>query len=280
MAETFWFDGKWTDEAPKLIGPADHAFWLASVTFDGARAIHRRVPDLDRHMQRAIRSAKNFGLEPTIDAPALIRLAGEGIRRFGPDAELYIKPVFYGAGAGHHLSDTTTQFTLHIFEAPLPSNGFSATMSPLRRPAPTVAPTNAKAACLYPNSDRATREARSRGFDEAVMRDLNDNIAEFAFANIMMAKDGKVFTPQDNGCYLAGITRKRILQLLNDAGVSASEKRLTVADLQDADEIWETGNFAKITPCTRFEDRSLNAGPLYAKARKLYFDWAETVRLD
>lgn len=281
MAETFWFDGHWTDEAPKLIGPADHAFWLASVTFDGARAFHHRVPDLDLHMQRAVRSAIALGLTPAIDAAELERLARQGVKRFGPEAELYIKPVFYGAGAGHHVKGTTTAFVLHLFEAPLPGvAGFSATMSPLRRPAPTVAPTDAKAACLYPNSDRATREAQSRGFDEAVMRDLNDNIAEFAFANLMIAKDGKVFTPADNGTFLAGITRKRVLGLLNAAGIEAGEKRLTVEDLHTADEIFATGNYAKVTPCTRFEDRDLNAGPLFAKAHQLYFDWAESARLD
>ena len=48
MAATFWFDGHWTDEAPRLIGPADHAFWLSSVAFRyGARAFRGLAPDLD-----------------------------------------------------------------------------------------------------------------------------------------------------------------------------------------------------------------------------------------
>ena len=49
MAATFWFDGHWTNDEPRLIGPADHSFWQSSMVFDGARAFRGLVPDLDLH---------------------------------------------------------------------------------------------------------------------------------------------------------------------------------------------------------------------------------------
>src|SRR5277367_2060961 len=98
MAATFWFDGHWTDEAPRLIGPADHAFWLSSVSFDGARSIGGLAPDLDRHCARAVASARAMGLTPAFSAEEIQRLAIEGIRRFPREAVLYVKPIFYGAG--------------------------------------------------------------------------------------------------------------------------------------------------------------------------------------
>ena len=280
MAATFWFDGHWTDEAPRLTGPADHAFWQSSVVFDGARAFGGLAPDLALHCARCIASAEAMGLKPAIAAEEIERLAIEGIRRFPATAELYVKPMFYGAG-GHLSADSvTTAFVLHIFEAPLPGpGGFSATLSPLRRPAPEMAPTDAKASCLYPNSDRATREANKRGFDHAVMRDPWDNIAEFAFSNIMVVKDGKVITPRANGTFLAGITRRRVLALLNEAGIEAGEATVTVDDLHAAEEIFSVGNYGKVVPCTRFEDRQLNAGPVFTEARRRYFAFAETCRV-
>ncbi len=280
MAATFWLDGKWTDEAPKLTGPADHAFWLGSTVFDGARSIRGLAPDLDRHCQRAIASAKAMGMTPPITGEEIQRLAIEGIRRFPRDAVLYVKPMFYAANGGLDVASATTCFVLHIFEAPLPEGGgFSATLSPLRRPAPEMATTDAKASCLYPNSDRATREAARRGFDAAVMRDPWDNIAEFAFANVFIAKNGGVLTPAANNTFLAGITRRRILALLNEAGIEAKEAKLTVEDLHEADEIFSVGNYAKVLVCNRFEDRPLNAGPIAAEARRRYFAWAEECRV-
>ncbi len=280
MAAQFWYDGVWMDENPRLTGPADHAFWQASIVFDGARSIGGLAPDLDLHCLRAVASARAMGLEPRKTAEEIQALCVEGIRRFPREAVLYVKPMFFGGGGHLAITSVTTDFVLHIFEAPLPSpGGFSATLSPLRRPAPEMAPTDAKAACLYPNSDRATREANSRGFDHAVMRDPWDNIAEFAFANLMIAKNGRVLTPTANGTFLAGITRKRVLSLLNEAEIEATEAKLTVEDLHSADEIFTTGNYGKVTVCTRFENRELNAGPIAAEARRRYFEWAEQFRV-
>jgi branched-chain amino acid aminotransferase len=279
-AHLFWVDGVWHERPPLLLSPADHAFWQGSVVFDGARAVHGCAPDLDLHCARVVRSAQALGLTPMMAPEEIERLAIEGIRRFPADAVLYIKPVFYGSGEGYDLSKVQTRFVLELSQAPLgAASGFSATMSPLRRPAATMAPTDAKAACLYPNSSRATSEAVSRGFDAAVMPDPDGNIAEFAFANIWIARNGVALTPAANGTFLAGITRRRVMSLLNEAGIEAREATLTEHDLHEADEIFSTGNYSKVVPCTRFEQYSLNAGPIANRARELYFDWMQTTRV-
>lgn len=280
-AAQFWVDGHWTDEAPRLIGPSDHAFWQASMIFDGARAIASCAPDLDRHCRRAVASAIAMGLTPGLSPEEIQALAIEGIRRFPRDAVLYVKPVFYAAGGGIDLASTTTRFVLHLFEAPLPGlSGFSATLSPLRRPAANMAPTDAKAACLYPNSARAAAEAVKRGFDQGVMLDPDGNVAEFCYSNLWIVKQGRAITPADNGTYLAGITRRRVMGLLQEAGIEATEATLTPADLHAADEIFSTGNYGKVVPVNRFETRELNAGPVFHEARRRYFAWAETTRVD
>ncbi len=279
-ASLFWVDGTWQSTPPMLMSPADHGFWQSSVVFDGARAIRGMAPDIDRHAARAVRSARALGLKPGISGEEIHRLMIEGIRQFPADAVLYIKPVFYGVGPGYDMRSVGTRFVLHMVEAPMAGpEGFSATMSPMRRPAPSMAVTDAKASSLYPNSARATIEAEDRGFNAAVMRDPDGNIAEFAFANLWIAKNGVALTPRDNGTFLAGITRLRVMTLLNEAGIEAREATLTEQDLHDADEIFSTGNYNKVVPCIRFEGRSLNAGPIAGRARALYFDWMETTRV-
>ncbi|EFH11905.1 branched-chain amino acid aminotransferase [Teichococcus cervicalis] len=279
MAGVFWHDGKWLTEEPKVLGPMDHAFWLGSILFDGARAIRGLVPDLDLHCQRVIRSAHAMGMKPTLSAEAIEELCREGVRRMGPDAELYIRPMFFvrrGIGAAQPDGDST-EFILSIYDSPMPdvSKGFSACMVPFRRPAADMAPTDAKASCLYPNSSRAAGWAREHGYDNAVMSDFEGNVAEFATSNLMMVKDGVVMTPIANGTYLAGITRSRVLGLLREAGIEARECVITPDMLRGADEIFATGNFGKVQYCTNFEGRQLPIGPVAQKARQLYFDWAE-----
>ena len=152
--------------------------------------------------------------------------------------------------------------------------GFSITMSPYRRPTLESMPVDAKAGCLYPNNARALFEAQRRGFDNAVVCDALGNVAELATSNIFMAKDGVVFTPVANGTFLAGITRQRVISLLRGAGIEVIEQTLTYRDLEQADEIFSTGNYSKVVPATRIGERTLQFGPLYTKARELYWEFA------
>jgi branched-chain amino acid aminotransferase len=137
-------------------------------------------------------------------------------------------------------------------------------------------PVDAKAGCLYPNNARMLFEAHARGFDNAVVCDQLGNVAELATSNIFMAKDGVVFTPIPNGTFLAGITRQRVIGLLRENGVTVIEKVLRYADFQNADEIFSTGNYSKVVPVTRIDDRPLSHGPLYTRARQLYWAFAHS----
>ena len=279
MAGVFWHDGKWMTEEPKVLGPMDHAFWLGSMVFDGARAIRGLVPDLDLHCARVIRSAEAMMMAPTLTADRIEALCREGVAKMPADAELYIRPMFFiRRGIGAAFPDpASTEFILSIYDAPLPdaSKGFSACLVPFRRPAADMATTDAKASCLYPNSSRAAAAARAKGFDNAVLCDFEGNVAEFATSNMMLVKDGVAMTPAVNGTYLAGITRSRVLTLLREAGIEARECIVTPEMLREADEIFATGNFGKVQYCTNFEGRALPIGPVGQKARQLYFDWAE-----
>jgi branched-chain amino acid aminotransferase len=117
--------------------------------------------------------------------------------------------------------------------------------------------------------------AVERGFENAEVCDSHGNVAEFASANLMFAKAGVVVTPVLNGTFLAGITRARILTLLRAAGVPVEERTVKPEELETADEIFSTGNYGKVQPCTNYQGRALQPGPLARKARELYFDWAE-----
>ena len=157
-----------------------------------------------------------------------------------------------------------------------PPKGFSITLSPYRRPTIETMPVDAKAGCLYPNNARALLEAQARGFDNCVLSDMLGNVAELSTSNIFMAKEGVVYTPAANGTFLAGITRQRVIGLLRDYGIPVVEKTLAYKDLLTADELFSTGNYSKVVPITRVDDRTLPIGPVYSKARELYWAFAHS----
>lgn len=275
MTAWHFIDGKWVDGNPGIMGPMSHGAWLASTVFDGARAFEGVAPDLDLHCDRMVASVKTMGLAPLHKSGELVEIAREGIAKFPKDMALYIKPMYWAEDGWVDVDPDTTRFCLSVFESPMPdANGFSASLSPYRRPSVELMPTDAKAACHYPNSARALREARARGFENAIMMDPLGNVAELATANLFYAKDGAAHTPVPNGCFLNGITRQRTIKLLRDAGIPVHERSLTYGDFEAADEVFSTGNYGKVQPITRLDARALQPGPIFTRARELYWAWS------
>lgn len=272
-----FFDGAWHEGNPKLIGPMSHAMWMASTVFDGARAMQGRTPDLDRHCARLLTSAERMGLEPPVDAEAVLAASLEGVAKFAPDADLYIRPMMWAETGFVAPDPESTQWAVSVYEAPMPApTGFSARLSSKRRASPETMPTLAKAACLYPQAALALMDARKAGYDNAVMCDMLGNVAELATANLWLARDGEVHTPVPNGTFLNGITRQRIIDLLRADGVRVVERTIRPEELDCADEVFSTGNYGKVMPVTRLNDTSFQPGPIYKKARELYFDYAHS----
>ena len=273
-----FYEGDWHEGNLPIMGVRDHATWLCSSVVDGARTFDGVSPDLDLHCERVNASAQTMHLNPVVSTEKWLELVRDGIKRFDKEAALYIRPMYWAEHSGTLLiapDPQSTKWCLSVYEAPMRKpEGFSITLSPYRKPSLECMPVNAKAGCLYPNNARALIESQARGFGNCVVLDLLGNVAELATANIFIGKDGVVFTPAPNGTLLNGITRQRVIKLLRDAGISVVETTLSYRDIQTADEIFSSGNYSKVMPVNRIEDRSLQPGPLYRKARELYWEYA------
>ena len=280
---TYWKE-TWHEGNPAILGPRDHAFWLGSMVFDGGRAFEGCGPDLDLHAERVTRSAKALGMKPTKTADEILKLMHESIRRFGPKVDLYVRPMFWATkgGAGPISVDPdSTNFLLCTYISPMRA-GTPLTLGlcrSIRRPTPESAPTDAKASCLYPNSSRGVAEMQKRGFTNGIVLDALGNVAETCSSNVFLARNGVVATPAPNGAFLAGITRYRTVKLLRNAGITVEERTIKPAELDEADEIFTTGNAGKVQPVSRYEDRDLQPGPIAARAHDLYMAFARTQRI-
>jgi branched-chain amino acid aminotransferase len=207
-----------------------------------------------------------------------VGLTADGLKKFAPGTALYIRPMYWAEQGGALLvspDPESTRWCLTLYEAPMrKTDGFSITLSPFRRPTAETAVLDAKAGCLYPNNARALMEGKRRGFDNCVLCDMLGNVAELATANVFLVRDGTVFTPAPNGTFLAGLTRQRVIALLRGDGVEVVEATLTYRDFQQADELFSTGNYSKVMPINRIDDRALQPGPIARRARELYWDFA------
>ncbi len=171
----------------------------------------------------------------------------------------------------------STGFALCIEELPMPTIGtFSLTTSPFCRPRQDMAMTEAKAGSLYANNGRIMADARKRGFNNALSLDIDGNVAETASTNVFTVKDGEVFTPVPNGTFLNGLNRQRTIKLLQADGLKVTETQMTLSDFETADEIFCTGNIAKVMPVAKYEDRLMPECPIAMRAREIYWDYSHS----
>lgn len=275
-----YFEGRWHEGDLPVMRAADHGMWQGSSVFDGARMFQGVVPDLAAHCDRVNRSADALMIDATLGAAEMAAIAREGLRGFGPGAAVYVRPMYWaiaGSDLGIAPARGQTGFALCLEEVALPDFERPTTLcrTRFRRPVLEDAVCNAKAGCLYPNNARMLTEARAKGFGNALVADAMGNVAESATANVFIVRDGVVLTPIPNGTFLAGITRARHIANLRADGVEVIETVLSFDDVAAADEVFLSGNFAKVTAVAAFEDRRYPApGPMTRRARALYWDWA------
>jgi branched-chain amino acid aminotransferase len=278
LVRTF-FEGRWHDGDIAVMKAADHGAWQGSSVFDGARWFDGVAPDLLAHCERVNRSAEALMLRPTVAAGEMAAIIRRGLRDWPAGRAAYIRPMYWAIMGGDTFvgpSPEATGFCICLEDVPMPPAEATTTLTRtrFRRPVLEDAVVNAKAGCLYPNNARMLAEARARGFGNALCADALGNVAEAATANVFVVRDGVALTPIANGCFLAGITRARHMANLRAAGVEVREAVLSFEDVAAADEVFLSGNFAKVTPVVAFDERRYQVGPVTRKARALYWDWA------
>lgn len=279
-----YFGGTWHEGDVPVMRAADHGIWQGSSVFDGARLFDGLVPDLEAHCARVNRSAEALMITPTVDPAEMVQIAREGLKRYAKGAAVYIRPMYWaidGSDLGIAPLENSTGFALCLEEVPMPPAEKTTTLTTtqFRRPVLADNVCNAKAGCLYPNNARMLVEAKRKGFGNALVQDAMGNVAESATANVFIVKDGVVMTPIANGTFLAGITRARHMANLRAAGLDVREAVLSLADVRAADEVFLSGNFAKVTPVVGFDDVTYSHGPVTKRIREIYWDWAASCPL-
>ncbi|MCF8485364.1 MAG: branched-chain amino acid aminotransferase [Rhodobacteraceae bacterium] len=277
---TYW-QGRWHDEDLPVMRAADHGIWQGSSVFDGARFVNGLCPDLAKHCARVNASAEALMITPTVDAGDMEQIIRDGLRAYGPDQAVYVRPMYWaidGGDLGINPMPNSTAFAVSLEQVAMPADSFQTTVTRtrFRRPVLEDNVCNAKAGCLYPNNARMLVEARSKGFGNALVADAMGNLAESATANVFLVKDGVVFTPIPNGTFLAGITRARHIANLRANGVEVIETVLTFEDAHAADEVFLSGNFAKVTSVRAFDGTEYRSREMTERVRRLYWDWARS----
>ena len=92
-----------------------------------------------------------------------------------------------------------------------------------------------------------------------------------------MVKNKIVYTPKPTGTFLVGITRNRVIKLLEKLGIEVIESKIKPEDLLEADEIFCSGNYVKLRKIFKYENKNFKHTPIFDLAYKAYWDWMKTI---
>ncbi|MCF6351976.1 MAG: branched-chain amino acid transaminase [Cyclobacteriaceae bacterium] len=138
----------------------------------------------------------------------------------------------------------------------LGSGELNLTLSTFYRPEKKSLPVTAKLVGNYTNGILASQEARAKGFDEALMFDVQGNIAQAPGANFFLERDGELYT-SSSASIMAGITRKVVMEYAKELGVKVHEQAITVDMIHEADSAFLTGTATEVVSVRSIEGEQM-----------------------
>jgi len=243
------------DAKTDLYGQSLH-YGLAA--FEGIRAYKThndtRIFKIAAHYERLKRSCELVGIPYDWDNNELIKQTYK-LLELNKLKDAYIRPIVYSDPNMTLIAPDKVNIMICAWEwgAYLGDKQLKVGISPFQRPNPKSTFVEAKISGHYVNSILATTDAKKRGFDEALLLDMNENVAEGSGANIFIEKKGKLYTPA-LGNILAGITRATVIELCKVLDIEVIEKEISVKELKNADSAFFCGTAAEIIGIHTIDD--------------------------
>jgi len=280
-----WTNGQLVDWSSATFHVSSHALHYGTGVFEGIRCYETQdgpaVFRLDAHLDRLFASAAAYRLPIPFSKDELEEAICDTILKNDFNG-CYIRPIcFYGsAGLSVHprncpveVAILTWPWAAYLGEDGL-KKGVRVTESSWTKFHSRMMPTTAKACGGYVNSMLAVREAIDGGFDEAILLDIDGNLAEGSGENLFIIRDGKIYTNNEDASILMGITRDAAITIARDLGYEVEVKMFGLDDLLNADEAFFTGTAAEVTPIRECDGTQIGIGargPITEAIQEVFF---------
>jgi branched-chain amino acid aminotransferase len=261
-----WANGRLYDDPDQAVVPAnDHGLVVGDGVFEALKITPAGPFAVRRHLERLSRSAAAMGL-PAPDHGLLREAVAAVVEGWG-SAQGKLR-ITYTAGPGP-LGSQAAHGPVNLIVAAAPV---------VRPAAPTTAVVTAPwvrnergaltgvKSTSYAENVRALAHAAARGAGEAIFANSVGDLCEGTGTNIFCVFSGEVATPPLSSGPLRGVTRDLILEWY-----PVVERAITMAEVEQADEVFLSSSMRDVQGVVRFDDRDLPAGrPLTAEVARVF----------
>lgn len=271
MQQLVYVNGGILDERDARVHVNDRGFLLADGIYEVARVYGGRPFELDRHLRRLERSARELRLFLDPSADEIGRISADLLARNGlTDATIYVQ-VTRGIAPRTHAFPTatvapTTYIAVRPALAPAPQlvrDGGAAITLPDDR----WARCDVKVIGLTANVLAKQAAVEAGAFEAIFVRD--GYVTDCASCNVFAVFGSTLMTAPRTNYILWGITREIVLELARQDGIKVEEMPFRVEQLRQADEIFVTGTSSEITPIVALDGATVGSGRPGAVTQRL-----------
>ena len=262
-----WMNGSfipWKEATSHIINQGLH---YASAVFEGERAYNGKIFKSKEHTERLFKSAEIMGIEIPFSHEQIDNAKNDLLQKMNLK-NCYVRPIVWRGSNQMGLSTSNADINVAIavwddwhsyFKIEKRLEGLKLITSPWKRPSPETAPCNAKASGPYIICTMSKEFAEKKGYDDALMLDYRNYVAEGTGANIFFIKGNDIHTPIAD-CFLNGITRQTVIEMVKKQGLNLVEKHILPNEIENYDEALLTGTAAEITPIKSIDDINYSTG--------------------
>ncbi|HCO95646.1 MAG TPA: branched-chain-amino-acid transaminase [Phycisphaerales bacterium] len=283
MAQKIWLDGKLVDQQDAKITVFDHGLLYGDGVFEGIRIYSGRIFELEAHIKRLYESAKAIRLTISISQSELTGAVEETVKANGISDGYVRLVVTRGVGTlglNPFICKNSCIFviadSIQLYPEELYEKGMRVISATTVRNHPLAIPPQAKS-LNYLNNILAKIEALDNDVPEAVIYNHEGYVAEASGDNVLIVKDGVIYTPPAEAGALPGITQRVVIKLAREESLQVIEKNLTRFDLYVCDEFFLTGTAAEVIGIVEIDGRVIGdgkPGPITSLLRNKFFQYA------
>ena len=270
-----WMNGELVDWSNAKIHVLTHGLHYGSGAFEGIRSYNGQMFKAKEHFKRLFHSAEVFKMEIKYSINQLIKISTD-LLKLNDILDAYIRPlIFKGPETtrlGGQCSDNIVIACWELknyFDNKKFNHGIKVTFSEYLKPSKKYMPIDVKITGLYSLNLIVKNSIDPIKFDDAIMLDEFGNVTECTTSNIFMVKNNILYTPIPD-CFLNGITRQTVIKMARKNNITFRERKISKAEILEADEIFITGTAVEVIPITQIDDQTFHVGEITKKIIALY----------
>lgn len=270
-----WMNGKYVAWKDATVHVLSHGLHYGGSVYEGMRVYEisgggSGIFRLDEHIDRFLNSMKMIAMKPKYTKAQLRKVCIDLLKK-NKIKDGYLRPIaFYGyERLGIYWGGLPVDVAIAAFPwGPYLPSGMKMKISPFERLSPRAVKIEAKVGAYYVNSNYATEHAKHVApfADEALLLDVDGNVAEAACANIFFVKkaakansSATLITPK-RGKILAGLTRASVMEIARDLGIKVVERDIRPSEIAGVDEAFTTGTATQVTSVVKIDNKKIGSG--------------------